>query len=308
MVFDQKNIISISDFSKDDIEYILRLSEKMEPIARSKKQSNALSGKILGMLFYEPSTRTRLSFEAAMKRLGGNTIGFAEANVSSATKGENLTDTVKIVAEYSDAIVIRHNMEGTARFASSVVDVPVINAGDGAGQHPTQTLLDLYSMKRLLGRIDDLHVALIGDLKYGRTVHSLAYALAMFDVKMSFVSPPELKMPRGIVHDLNKVGVSVNETNDIHSVLEDTDVLYVTRIQKERFPDPEEYAKIKGAYMIDKALLEDSDLIVMHPLPRVDEISYDVDNTKYGKYFEQAFYGVPVRMALLKSMIDSYEK
>jgi aspartate carbamoyltransferase catalytic subunit len=308
MVFDQKNIISISDFSKEDIEYILRLSEKMEPIARSKKQSDALSGKILGMLFYEPSTRTRLSFEAAMKRLGGNTIGFAEANVSSATKGENLTDTVKIVAEYSDAIVIRHNMEGTARFASSVVDVPVINAGDGAGQHPTQTLLDLYSMKRLLGRIDDLHVALIGDLKYGRTVHSLAYALAMFDVKMSFVSPPELKMPRGIVHDLNKVGVSVNETNDIHSVLEDTDVLYVTRIQKERFPDPEEYAKIKGAYMIDKALLEDSDLIVMHPLPRVDEISYDVDNTKYGKYFEQAFYGVPVRMALLKSMIDSYEK
>ncbi len=308
MVFDQKNIISISDFSKDDIEYILRLSEKMEPIARSKKQSSALSGKILGMLFYEPSTRTRLSFEAAMKRLGGNTIGFAEANVSSATKGENLTDTVKIVAEYSDAIVIRHNMEGTARFASSVVDVPVINAGDGAGQHPTQTLLDLYSMKRLLGRIDDLHVALIGDLKYGRTVHSLAYALAMFDVKMSFVSPPELEMPRGIVHDLNKVGVSVNETNDIHNVLEDTDVLYVTRIQKERFPDPEEYAKIKGAYMIDKALLEDSDLIVMHPLPRVDEISYDVDNTKYGKYFEQAFYGVPVRMALLKSMIDSYEK
>jgi aspartate carbamoyltransferase catalytic subunit len=308
MVFDQKNIISISDFSKEDIEYILRLSEKMEPIARSKKQSNVLSGKILGMLFYEPSTRTRLSFEAAMKRLGGSTIGFAEANVSSVTKGENLTDTVKIVAEYSDAIVIRHNMEGTARFASSVVDVPVINAGDGAGQHPTQTLLDLYSMKRLLGRIDDLHVALIGDLKYGRTVHSLAYALAMFDVKMSFVSPPELKMPRGIVHDLNKVGVSVNETNDIHSVLEDTDVLYVTRIQKERFPDPEEYAKIKGAYMIDKALLEDSDLIVMHPLPRVDEISYDVDNTKYGKYFEQAFYGVPVRMALLKSMIDGYEK
>lgn len=260
------------------------------------------------MLFYEPSTRTRLSFEAAMKRLGGSTIGFAEANVSSATKGENLTDTVKIVAEYSDAIVIRHNMEGTARFASSVVDVPVINAGDGAGQHPTQTLLDLYSMKRLLGRIDDLHVALIGDLKYGRTVHSLAYALAMFDVKMSFVSPPELEMPRGIVHDLNKVGVSVNETNDIHSVLEDTDVLYVTRIQKERFPDPEEYAKIKGAYMIDKALLEDSDLIVMHPLPRVDEISYDVDNTKYGKYFEQAFYGVPVRMALLKSIIESYEE
>jgi len=307
MVFDLKNIISISDFNKDNIEYILKLAEKMEPIARSKKQSNVLSGKILGMLFYEPSTRTKLSFETAMKRLGGNTIGFAEAKVSSATKGESLKDTVKIVGDYSDAIVIRHNMEGTARFASGVSDVPVINAGDGAGQHPTQTLLDLYTMKRVLGKIDNLHVSLVGDLKYGRTVHSLAYALAMFDVKMSFVSPPELKMPNGIVHDLNKIGVSINETDDIHSVLEDTDVLYVTRIQKERFPDPEEFSKIKGAYMIDKKLVEDTDLIVMHPLPRVDEISYDVDNTKYGKYFEQAFYGVPVRMALLKSIIDSFE-
>lgn len=307
MVFDLKNIISISDFNKDNIEYILKLAEKMEPIAQSKKQSNVLSGKILGMLFYEPSTRTKLSFETAMKRLGGNTIGFAEAKVSSATKGESLKDTVKIVGDYSDALVIRHNMEGTARFASSVSDVPVINAGDGAGQHPTQTLLDLYTMKRVLGKIDNLHVSLVGDLKYGRTVHSLAYALAMFDVKMSFVSPPELKMPNGIVHDLNKIGVSINETDDIHSVLEDTDVLYVTRIQKERFPDPEEFSKIKGAYMIDKKLVENTDLIVMHPLPRVDEISYDVDNTKYGKYFEQAFYGVPVRMALLKSIIDSFE-
>ena len=307
MVFNQKNIISISDFSKDDIDYILRLSDKMEPIARSKKTSNVLSGKLLGMLFYEPSTRTRLSFEAAMKRLGGSTIGFAEANVSSATKGENLTDTVKIVGEYSDAIVIRHNMEGAARFTSEIVDVPVINAGDGAGQHPTQTLLDLYTMKRLLGKIDELHVSMIGDLKYGRTVHSLAYALAMFDVKMNFVSPPELKMPESIVQDLNKVGVSVHETDDIHSVLDDSDVLYVTRIQKERFPDPEEFSKIKGAYRIDKELLEDTDLIVMHPLPRIDEISYDVDDTKYSKYFQQAFYGVPVRMAILKSIIDSYE-
>ena len=307
MVFNQKDIISISDFNKDDIEYILRLSDKMEPIARSKKPSNVLSGKLLGMLFYEPSTRTRLSFEAAMKRLGGSTIGFAEANVSSVTKGENLTDTVKIVGEYSDAIVIRHNMEGAARFTSEIVDVPVINAGDGAGQHPTQTLLDLYTMKRLLGKIDELHVSMIGDLKYGRTVHSLAYALSMFDVKMNFVSPPELKMPESIVQDLNKVGVSVHETDDIHSVLDDSDVLYVTRIQKERFPDPEEFSKIKGAYRIDKELLEDTDLIVMHPLPRIDEISYDVDDTKYSKYFQQAFYGVPVRMAILKSIIDSYE-
>lgn len=303
MGFNQKNIISIRDFDKKDIEYILNLSGKMEPIARSMEKSDILSGKLLGMLFYEPSTRTRLSFEAAMKRLGGATIGFAEAGTSSATKGENLTDTVRIVGEYSDALVIRHNMEGTARFVANIVDVPVINAGDGAGQHPTQTLLDLYTMKRILGKIDDLHIALVGDLKYGRTVHSLAYALAMFDVDVSFVSPKELKMPREILHDLGKSGVEVFETEDIHDVLDKTDVLYVTRIQKERFPDPTEYLKIKGAYTINSKLLEGSNTIVMHPLPRVDEISHDVDNTSHGKYFEQAFYGVPVRMAILKSLI-----
>ncbi len=303
MAFNQKDIISIRDFDKKDIEYILKLAEEMEPIARSVKTSNALSGKLLGMLFYEPSTRTRLSFEAAMKRLGGSTIGFAEAGTSSATKGENLTDTVRIVGEYSDALVIRHNMEGTARFVANIVDVPVINAGDGAGQHPTQTMLDLYTMKRIVGRIDDLRIALVGDLKYGRTVHSLAYALAKFDVDVSFVSPKELKMPREILHDLGKSGVDVYETENIHEVLNKTDVLYVTRIQKERFPDPAEYLKIKGAYTINSKLLEGSDAIVMHPLPRIDEISHDVDNTPQGKYFEQAFYGVPVRMALLKSVI-----
>ena len=305
MAFNQKDIISIRDFDKKDIEYILKLAEEMEPIARSEKKSDALSGKLLGMLFYEPSTRTRLSFEAAMKRLGGSTIGFAEAGTSSATKGENLTDTVRIVGEYSDALVIRHNMEGTARFVANIVDVPVINAGDGAGQHPTQTMLDLYTMKRILGRIDDLRIALVGDLKYGRTVHSLAYALAKFDVDVSFVSPKELKMPREILQDLSKSGVDVYETENIHEVLGETDVLYVTRIQKERFPDPAEYLKIKGAYTINSKLLEGSDAIVMHPLPRIDEIAHDVDNIPQGKYFEQAFYGVPVRMALLKSVIEN---
>lgn len=303
MGFELKNIISIKDFKKKDIEYILKLSEKMEPIAKSEEKSNILDGFILGMLFYEASTRTRLSFETAMKRLGGNTIGFAETETSSATKGENLTDTVRTVGKYADALVIRHNMEGTARYVAEVVDVPVINAGDGAGQHPTQTLLDLYTMQRLLGDIDELHVALIGDLKYGRTVHSLSYALAMFGVKMSFVSPSELKMPRETLHDLAAAGVSVQETEDIRDVLAYADVLYVTRIQKERFPDPQEYLKIKGAYTIDSKLLQGSEAIVMHPLPRVDEISHDVDNTPYGKYFQQAFYGVPVRMALLKSII-----
>lgn len=305
MAFNQKDIISIRDFDKKDIEYILELAEEMEPIARSEKKSDVLSGNLLGMLFYEPSTRTRLSFEAAMKRLGGSTIGFAEAGTSSATKGENLTDTVRIVGEYSDALVIRHNMEGTARFVANIVDVPVINAGDGAGQHPTQTMLDLYTMKRILGKIDDLRIALVGDLKYGRTVHSLAYALAKFDVDVSFVSPKELKMPREILQDLSKSGVDVYETENIHEVLSETDVLYVTRIQKERFPDPAEYLKIKGAYTITSKLLEGSNAIVMHPLPRIDEIAHDVDNTPQGKYFEQAFYGVPVRMALLKSVIEN---
>ncbi|MGZ7043769.1 MAG: aspartate carbamoyltransferase [Methanobacterium sp.] len=303
MGFDQEDIISIRDFDKKDIEYILKLAEEMEPIARSEKKSNILSGKILGMLFYEPSTRTRLSFEAAMKRLEGNTIGFAESGTSSATKGENLTDTAIIVAKYSDALIIRHNMEGTARFVANTVDVPVINAGDGAGQHPTQTLLDLYTMKRILGKIDGLHITLLGDLKYGRTVHSLAHALALFDVDVNFVSPEELKMPREILHDLGKSGVEVFETANVHDVLDKTDVLYVTRIQKERFPDPTEYLKIKGAYTVDSKLLEGSKTIVMHPLPRVGEVSHDVDKTKYGKYFEQAFYGVPVRMAILKSLI-----
>lgn len=303
MAFNQKDIISIRDFNKKEIEYILKIAAKMEPIARSKQTSDILFGKLLGMLFYEPSTRTRLSFEAAMKRLGGSTVGFAEAGTSSATKGENLTDTVRIVGEYSDAVVIRHNKEGTARFVADMVDVPVINAGDGAGQHPTQTLLDLYTMKRIFGKIDNLHVSLVGDLKYGRTVHSLAYALAMFNVDVDFVSPKELKMPNEILHDLDKSGVEVYETEDINDVLDKTDILYVTRIQKERFPDPQEYSRIKGAYTIDSNLLEGTDLVVMHPLPRVDEISHDVDNTKHGKYFEQAFYGVPVRMALLKLLI-----
>lgn len=303
MVFPQKDIISIRDFSRKDIQQILKLAEKMEPIARSEEVCNVLAGKLLGCLFYEPSTRTRLSFEAAMQRLGGGVVGFAESSVSSATKGENLNDTVRIVAEYTDALVIRHNMEGTARFVAELVDVPVINAGDGAGQHPTQTLLDLYTMQRILGKIDNLHVALVGDLKYGRTVHSLAYALAKFEVKMSFISPKELQMPREILHDLSNSGINVNETDNIHEVLDYADVLYVTRIQKERFPDPREYSKIKGAYLINSKLLEGSQAIVMHPLPRVDEISHDVDNTPYGKYFQQAFYGVPVRMALLKSLV-----
>lgn len=298
-----ENVISIKDFGKDDIEFILREAEKMEPVASGEMSSSVLTGKILGMMFYEPSTRTRLSFETAMKRLGGSVVGFADTGATSAAKGESLTDTAMMLSGYSDAIVIRHNLEGAARYISDIVDVPVINAGDGAGQHPTQTLLDLYTMKRFFGKIESLNVALVGDLKYGRTVHSLAYALAVFGVRMSFVSPPELRMPDSVIHDLEGSGVEVTETERLDDVIDDVDVLYVTRIQKERFPDPEEYSRIRGAYHIDRDMVTDRDLIVMHPLPRIDEISPEVDSLPQAMYFRQAFYGVPVRMALLKMLI-----
>ena len=302
-IFNLNDVISIKDFQKEDIKFILKEAENLEKVARSEETSEELSGKILGMMFFEPSTRTRLSFETAMKRLGGDCVGLTGNAASSVSKGETLADTSKMLESYSDAIVIRHNLEGTAKFITDVVDVPVINAGDGAGQHPTQTLLDLYTIQRNFDKIKGLNVALIGDLKYGRTVHSLAHALGMFDAQMSFVSPDELKMPKEVLHDLEKENVKFYETNKIKDIIDDVDVLYVTRIQKERFPDEEEYSKIKGAYLINKDLIKGKELIVMHPLPRVDEIANDVDNSKYNKYFEQAFYGVPVRMAILKNII-----
>ena len=204
---------------------------------------------------------------------------------------------------YCDALVIRHDLEGVSRFITDIVDIPVINAGDGAGQHPTQTLLDLYTIRKHFGKIDGLNIALIGDLKYGRTVHSLAYALGMYDVKMTFISPKELRMPKETLHDLENNNIKYTETDDLKEVIDDVDVLYVTRIQKERFPDIEEYERIKGAYLINKDLLLGRELIVMHPLPRVDEIDYDVDNTEYNKYFEQAANAIPVRMAILRNLI-----
>ncbi|WP_067260636.1 aspartate carbamoyltransferase [Methanobrevibacter cuticularis] len=304
-MFNLQDVISIKDFQKEDINFILDEAKKLEKVAMSQEKSEELAGKILGMMFFEPSTRTRLSFETAMKRLGGNCIGFAGSAASSVSKGENLADTSKMFEAYSDAIVIRHDLEGVGRFISDIVDVPVINAGDGAGQHPTQTLLDLYTIKREFNKIKGLNVALVGDLKYGRTVHSLAYALGMFGTEMTFVAPDDLKMPNEILHDLKKNNIKFNETSNIKDVIDDIDVLYVTRIQKERFPDVEEYSKIKGAYLINYDLIKGKDLIVMHPLPRIDEIAHDIDNTKYNKYFEQAFYGVPIRMAILKNIIKN---
>ena len=308
-IFRLKNIISIKDFEREDIEYILNEASKLENIAKSREVSEELKGKLLGLMFFEPSTRTKMSFETSMKRLGGDCIGFETSGSSSVSKGESIADTAKMFEGYSDALVIRHELEGVSKFISDVVDVPVINAGDGAGQHPTQTLLDLYTIKNEIGSIDNLKIALIGDLKFGRTVHSLSNALGLFDnVKIYLVSPPELRMPQEILHDLDKTNVEYEEVSKIEEIIDDVNVLYVTRIQKERFGDIDDYLKIKGAYVINKKMLEGKDLIVMHPLPRIDEIADDVDNTKYNKYFTQAANAVPVRMAILKTLIKNNPK
>lgn len=308
-IFELKNIISIKDFERSDIDYILNEASKLENIAQSKEISEELKGKILGLMFFEPSTRTKMSFETAMKRLNGQCIGFENTGSSSVSKGESIADTAKMFEGYCDALVIRHELEGVSKFISDVVDVPVINAGDGAGQHPTQTLLDLYTIKKEMGSIDNLKIALIGDLKYGRTVHSLANALTLYDnIELYFVSPDKLKMPQEILHDLDKAGMNYTEVSHISEIIDKVNVLYVTRIQKERFADIDDYLEIKGAYIINKKMLEGKDLIVMHPLPRIDEINGDVDDTKYNKYFTQAANAVPVRMAILKTLIKNNPK
>ena len=308
-IFELKNIISIKDFERSDIDYILNEASKLEDIAQSKEISEELKGKILGLMFFEPSTRTRMSFETSMKRLSGECIGFESSGSSSVSKGESIADTAKMFEGYCDALVIRHELEGVSKFISDIVDVPVINAGDGAGQHPTQTLLDLYTIKKELGSIDNLKIALIGDLKFGRTVHSLANALCLYDnVELYFVSPDKLKMPQEILHDLDKMNMSYTEVSNINEIIDKVNVLYVTRIQKERFADVDDYLEIKGAYIINKKILEGKDLIVMHPLPRIDEINGDVDDTKYNKYFTQAANAVPVRMAILKTLIKNNPK
>ncbi|MBE6503014.1 MAG: aspartate carbamoyltransferase [Methanobrevibacter sp.] len=308
-IFNLKNMISIKDLERKDVEYILDEASKLENIAQSKEVSEELKGKILGLMFFEPSTRTKMSFETSMKRLNGECIGFENSGSSSVSKGESIADTAKMFEGYCDALVIRHEYEGVSKFISDIVNIPVINAGDGAGQHPTQTLLDLYTIKKEIGEIDNLNIALIGDLKFGRTVHSLSNALGLFkNIKIYLVSPPELRMPQEILIDLNDTNVEYEEVDNIESIIDKVDVLYVTRIQKERFGDIDDYLKIKGAYIVNKKLLKGKDVIVMHPLPRIDEIDTDVDNTKYNKYFTQAANAVPVRMAILKTLIKNNPK
>jgi len=304
--FKGRDIISVKDFTREEIDYILKIAEALEPVA--KTGSDMLRGKILATLFFEPSTRTRLSFETAMHKLGGAAVGFAEPQMASVKKGENLADTVRTVENYADVLVLRHPLEGAARLAAEFAQVPVINAGSGAEEHPTQALLDLYTISKEKGRIDGLNVTLMGDLRYGRTVHSLAYALSLYDVKLRLVSPEPLRMRREVL-DAIRDKIEVVEKTRVEDTLPQTDVLYVTRIQKERFPDLAEYAKVRGSYKIDNNLLKDAkkDLIILHPLPRVDEIAPEVDATPYARYFQQVWNGIVVRMALLALVLGATE-
>ncbi len=301
MNFNGKDIISIKDFSKQEINFIIKTAKKMVPYAKGEKYKNLLKSKVLSSLFFEPSTRTKLSFDSAMSRLGGKIIGFSDPGGTSQKKGESLADTIRMADSYSDAIVIRHPQEGAARLAAEFAEAPVLNAGDGAGRHPTQCLLDLFTIKTEKKKIENKNIVLLGDLKYGRTVHSLAYALSLYGANLTFVSPKSLKMPKEVVEECKELDVNPNYTANLKKAVKDADVLYATRIQKERFPDPEEYNKVVGSYKIDLELLKNvkKDFIVMHPLPRITEIHPDVDNTKHAVYFKQAFNGVPVRMALL---------
>ena len=296
------HITSARQLSRSDIEAVL--DRAAEIAADPDAVANRHDGALLGLLFFEPSTRTKMSFSAAIKRLGGDVVDMGPVDSSSVKKGESLADTVRVVEGYADALVLRHPSEGAAKMASEFVDVPLVNAGDGAGQHPTQTLLDLYTIRESAG-LEDVTIGIMGDLKYGRTVHSLAHALTNFDVSQHFISPESLKLPRKVRYDLHQEGSTVKEHTDFDAILPSLDVLYVTRIQRERFPDESEYRKVAGEYRIDADILDSArdDLTVMHPLPRVDEIAYDVDSTGYANYFEQAHNGVPVRMALLDILL-----
>ncbi|MDI3527256.1 MAG: aspartate carbamoyltransferase catalytic subunit [Tenuifilum sp.] len=292
-----KSLVSINDLSKEEIYSILDLAEEFE---KNPNQS-LLEGKVVATLFYEPSTRTRLSFESAVNRLGGRVIGFSEASTSSVSKGESLKDTILTVANYSDLIVMRHPIEGSARYASEVSPVPIINAGDGANQHPTQTLLDLYSIRKTQGKLDNLKIVMVGDLKYGRTVHSLLMAMSRFGASFTFISPEELKMPQEYKMYLDELGLKYEEHSELAPNIKDADIVYMTRVQRERFSDPMEYEKVKNAYILRNHMLEGTkeNMKVLHPLPRVNEINTDVDTSPKAYYFTQALNGVYTRMAIM---------
>jgi aspartate carbamoyltransferase catalytic subunit len=297
-----RHLISIGDFDRTEIDKLLDHARQVD---REKYDKNALYGKILATLFFEPSTRTRMSFESAMARLGGTSLSVGSVEACSIAKGETLADTIRVVSGYADAIVIRHPKEGAARLAAEFSTVPVINAGDGAGQHPSQTLLDLYTIRQSMP-IDKIDVALTGDLRYGRTAHSLASALSLYDVRLHTISPKGLELPANLAAELSDKGMEIVEHDDINEVISDVDVLYVTRIQRERFPDSASYFNVSSSYRITPEVLCNArnHLIILHPLPRVDEIDPRVDELPYARYFEQSRNGVPVRMAMLMRVMQ----
>lgn len=302
MSIKNKSLISITDFTKS--EYF----EILDAAARFEKYQNhqVLNENVIASLFFEPSTRTRLSFESAINRLGGRIVGFTDTSSTSVKKGESLNDTIRTVSNYCDAIVMRHPLDGSARFASEIASVPIINAGDGSNQHPTQTLLDLYSIRKTQGTLEDLNVCFVGDLKYGRTIHSLTQALSDFNCNFCFASPETLKIPENIRHFLKNKNISFTEQKSFIDLIPEIDVLYVTRVQKERFSDPIEFERVKNSYILKNNMLEKSkpNLKILHPLPRVNEIDQDVDSNEKAYYFEQALNGVYTRMAILSLILD----
>ena len=296
-----RDILSVSQFDRADLETVFAVAHEMRGMVERIGSFDLLKGKVLTNLFYEPSTRTSSSFVAAIERLGGSVIQINNVTYSSVSKGESLPDTIRTLESYSDAIVIRHPEKGSAAEAAEAAAKPVINAGDGPGEHPTQALLDAFTILEEMGTLDGLTVTMLGDLKYGRTVHSLAKLLTLFDVKINYVSPEILRMPAGLVDEVGRAGISQVETTDLDSVLPDTDVLYVTRIQKERFENPEQYDQVKDSYVITSGTMESAkeNMAVLHPLPRVGEIAREVDDDPRAAYFRQMEYGMYVRMALL---------
>lgn len=296
-----RSLVSINDYAKEEQIQILNLAEEFE----KRPTQRILDGYVVATLFFEPSTRTRLSFESAVSRLGGKIIGFSEASSSSVSKGESLNDTILTVSNYSDLIVMRHPKEGSARFASEVAKVPIINAGDGANQHPTQCLLDMFSIRKTQGKLDDINIAFVGDLKYGRTVHSLTMALTNFNCTFHLVSPNELKLPSAVKMHIKNKNLIYHQYTDVMEAIPKADIIYMTRIQRERFSDPMEYEKVKNAYILKEDMLKNAkpNMRVLHPLPRVNEIDVNVDTHPAAYYFQQALNGVYVRQALVASIL-----
>ena len=300
-----QDIISVRQFTRENLEYIFAVADEMRAVVKRLGSTDLLKGHVLACVFYEPSTRTSSSFIAAMSRLGGSVIPINEVRFSSVTKGESLPDTIRTLESYADVIVLRHPEVGASQVAAEYARKPIINAGDGVGEHPTQALLDLYTIHSELGNLDGLHVAMVGDLRYGRTVHSLARLLCLYDTRMTFVSPEILRLPLDVLNDIRSCGHQVDESYNVQDAISDIDVLYVTRVQRERFADQAQYEAVKDYYVITPELMADAKerMIVMHPLPRVNEISYALDNDPRAAYFRQMENGMYIRMALLAAVL-----